>query len=110
MKNKAFTLIELLIIFAIIFIFIGITIPAYKEAKLNIKKRSEFNNTIKKSDIEVGSLVCLPTLNLTGTVNRVNYTLPATIDLLMVSTNGTPVILPNINVNLIRKINSTEKW
>ena len=101
-KNKrAFTLVELLAGVAIAAVFIALLIPAL--ATLSRRKNISSNPA---ASLNVGDTVYIDGLNVTGKVNRISFGYAT---LLMVGTNGVPVVLDNIDANVLTKVVNAER-
>ena len=98
-KVKAFTIIEFLVVLAIIFILIAMLLPALFAAK-HRQDLQEAGMTLK-----VGDSVYIESLGVTGVVNRaVAYVNWSSVEVIVKTTNGTVSMIKDIDARLLKKV------
>ena len=99
-KVKAFTLIEVMIIVAIIGILAAMVIPAFIHAKAQTNREQ---NAI--TAYHIGDSVYIESLGVTGIVNRsvvgINWNY---VDLIVKSTNGAVAMLNDVDARLVKRV------
>ena len=102
--NKAFTLIETLVVIVIIGILATITIPTFRSVKEKIRQKNHGNQPVQvesplpEKTFKIGEMVVISGINKTGVVNQ-TYSGFCTI----ITTEG--IKIDNINPILLNKIN-----
>jgi len=112
MKNKnAFTLIEFLIIIAIVGFLVGILLPAFQTARKKAEQQRQ-EQTNPSPTFQVGDTIYIEEMGVTGKVASIynSFQYPIAVNILVKGSNGVPVVVENINTALLKKVQPVENW
>jgi competence protein ComGC len=93
-------MVEIMVVIAMMALLAAIAIPNFQAAKRH------HNNTLQGTTqtFEIGDSVYIDTLNIKGRINEVHRLSPPQYDILIVGSNGEPILIKYIKGKLLKKI------